>query len=150
MKGGDGGIRLTAEEGNRLLLEMPSKYLELFEAMASGKEKPEHFRLHWREAPDLTKRALLGDFELLISHFERGGALTDQERRTLAKIARGKLPRMGRPPQTKTETRNRDIVRFVKILKAYGGKRVVDVAAKKFEVDHSYIPKLEKNNQTPQ
>jgi hypothetical protein len=147
MEKGGGLIKLYCEQSDsgktQLCLEIPARYIELFEAIASGGRKPS-YRLDSPPETDLAKRALLGEFELLISHFERGGKLTDKERRILAKIARGKLPRTGRPPETKTELRNRDMVRFVKILRAYGGKRVVDVAAKKFGVDRSYFSKLEK------
>jgi hypothetical protein len=146
MEKGD-GLRFYVEQSDNgkpyLCLEMPARYLLDLEAIANGERKP-NLRIDPSEVAHLTKRALLGEFEPLISHFERGGKLTDQERQTLAKIARGKLPRIGRPPETKTEIRNRNIVRFVKILRAYGGKRVADVAAKKFEIDRSYIPKLEK------
>src|SRR5262249_7095335 len=147
MEKGDGLVRLSVEGSDNgkpyLALEIPARYIKLLEAIASGEKKP-NFRFDPSEAPDLTKRALLGEFEPLISHFERGGELTDQERRTLAKIVRGTLPRIGRPPETKTEIRNRDIVRFAKILKAYGGKRVDDIAARKFNIDRSYVSKLEK------
>jgi hypothetical protein len=91
---------------------------------------------------ELVSRALAGEFEPLISHFESGAELTDKERHTLAKIARGTLPRIGRPPESETETRNRGIVRFAAALKEYGGKRVADVAARKFSIDRSYVSKL--------
>jgi hypothetical protein len=125
-----------------LCVEIPASFIETFETVASGERAP-NLRLDHPEA-NLTERALLGEFEPLIHRFESGAELTEKERRTLAKIARGTLPRMGRPPESKTEIRNRNIVRFVQILRGYGGKRVADVAARKFNIDRSYIPKLER------
>jgi hypothetical protein len=117
-----------------------------FEAMAALKDLVEGDR-RWRLALgtprlDLAARARMGEYEPLIRHFENGGELTGKERRTLASIARGLLPRIGRPPATKTEQRNRDIARFAVILRLYGGKRVADVTARKFNIDRSYVPKL--------
>jgi hypothetical protein len=146
MERGDRLVKLSMEKsdnGNPLLiLEMPARYIETLEAIACGEKKP-NLRLEPAKR-DPTKRALLGEFEPLIRRLESGAKLTDKERHTLAKIARGTLPRIGRPPEAETEIRNINIVRFAKILKAYGGKRVDDIAAKKFDVDRSYISKLEK------
>jgi uncharacterized protein YbjT (DUF2867 family) len=91
---------------------------------------------------DLLARARMGEYEPLIRHFENGGELTEKERQTLATIARGMFPRTGRPPEIETEFRNRDIARFAAILKLYGGKRVADVTARKFNIDRSYVSKL--------
>ena len=132
-----------ADNGNlEILVHIPNRYMKDIEAIVRG-EKESKFGESLPK-PDLVKRALLGEFEPLISRFERGDKLTDKERRALAKIARGELPRIGRPPESKTELRNRKIVKFAKILKRYGGRRVADVTAKKFDVDRSYVSKLMK------
>jgi hypothetical protein len=126
--------------GLDVTITLPSDLLNALKAIAGGEKgigvcpaTPK---------PDLTSRALAGEFEPLISHFESGGELTDKERHALAKIARGTLPRIGRPPESETEMRNRGIVRFAMALKEYGGKRVADVAARKFSIDRSYVSKL--------
>jgi hypothetical protein len=121
-------------------IDVPYEYIERLKSIVAGEKK--YAPRFLPPDPDLVGRALLGEFEPLIGRFERGEKLTDKERRTLAKIARGELPRIGRPPETETERRNRDIVRFAQTLKLNGGKRVADVAARKFGIDRSYIPKL--------
>jgi hypothetical protein len=139
----DGSIEICAEwqlNSDATIWPLPLEFARALNAVAAGDRKS-----NLRPAPpepDLLGRARLGEFEPLISHFENGGELTDSERRALAMIARGAFPRMGRPPETETEMRNRNIVRFVEVLKEYGGKRVIDIAAAKFGVDRSYIPKL--------
>jgi hypothetical protein len=128
----NGDIELTAE--------VPARLMETLEAIVAGKKlllRPNEGR-----PVDLLARARMGEFEPLIRHFEAGRELTDKERRVLAAIARGALPRIGRPPETPTELRNRNIARFAAILKFRGGKRVADITAKKFNIDRSYVPKL--------
>jgi hypothetical protein len=145
---GDGELEIkieikgrTARGGLEVEAHIPYELMDNFLALAAGKRVGRwECRLHLNS--DRTVRARMGEFEPLIRHLEDGGKLTDKERRTLAMIARGALPRMGRPPETKTEVRNRDIVRFAQILKVQGGKRVVDITAAKFGIDRSYVPKL--------
>src|SRR5262245_5042845 len=59
-------IWLRKEESDKgkayLALEMPARFVLLLEAIARGEKKP-NFRFE-RSKADLTKRALLGEFEL--------------------------------------------------------------------------------------
>jgi len=127
--------------GSDVTIPVPVDFLDALDKAIASNEKG--FEIYSPPPKlDLVRRALAGEFEPLISHFESGGELTDKERHTLAKIARGTLPRIGRPPESETEIRNRRIVRFAMALKEYGGKRVADVTAQKFSIDRSYVPKL--------
>jgi hypothetical protein len=122
---------------------VPAELMDTLMGVIAGEREWGRWRLVHPELDPLS-RARLGEFEPLIRHFEGGGNLTEKERRTLAMIARGVFPRMGRPPETETEMRNREIARFAKILKLYRGRRVYDVTARKFDIDRSYVPKLMK------
>jgi hypothetical protein len=126
--------------GLDVTIPLPPDLLNALKAIARGEEGIEIYPL--LPKLNLVSRALAGEFEPLICHFESGGKLTDKERHALAKIARGSLPRIGRPPESKTEIRNRGMVRFAMALKEYGGKRVADVTARKFGIDRSYVSKL--------
>jgi hypothetical protein len=132
--------RFPSGAPREIVFEIPHEDLVTIKAIVDGKARA---RFDWlRPGTDLLARAKMGDYEPLIRHFERGGELTEKERRVLVKIARGMFPRMGRPPETETEIRNRNIARFAKVLKINGGKRVADVTARKFNIDRSYVPKL--------
>jgi hypothetical protein len=124
----------------RFLCEIPYESIGALKSLVAGERKFKTFSPALEV--DLSERARKGEFEPLIRYFENGGEVTEKQRHTLAKIARGMLPRIGRPPETETETRNRDIVRFAQTLKLLKGRRVYDVTARKFDIDRSYGPKL--------
>ena len=135
-------LRGWADDGARIVsATVPAELMDILTGVVAGEKEWGRWRIVHPELDPLS-RARLGEFEPLIRHFESGGGLTEKERHTLAMIARGAFPRMGRPPETRTEMRNRAIVRFAKILKLYRGRRVYDVTAKKFDIDRSYVPKL--------
>jgi hypothetical protein len=90
----------------RVTFAIPNKVVEKVQAMVDGEE----WWPDWeRPEMDLLARARRGEYEPLIRHFELGGELTEKERQVLANIARSMFPRMGRPPETKTEIRNREM-----------------------------------------
>jgi hypothetical protein len=133
-KNPDGSFEVEANITNEAMADI--------QAIVSGKKKGVFQPVM---TVNLLGRARLGDCEPLIHHFESGGDITEEERRAIGALARGNWPSSAnRPPQAKTELRNRDIARFAAVLKFYGGKRVPDVAAKKFKVDRSHVIKLTK------
>jgi hypothetical protein len=79
------------------------------------------------------ERAQMGDREALARHLEGGGEVTDEARKFLAEVLRGKkreIPR--RPPEERIETRNQTIALVVLWMKESGVK---PTAAKQFAAD---------------
>jgi hypothetical protein len=128
----DGDIEIT--------VHIPNEEMKVIKDIVDGKRLSRFVPA--RPKVDALARARMGEYEPLIRRLEEGGELTDKERQALAKIARGTLPRIGRPPESETETRNRNIARFALVLRRWGGRRVTDVTARKFNIDRSYVPKL--------
>jgi hypothetical protein len=121
---------------------MSKKQFDILQRIVNGD-------LNFRLAPvvqvDLLERAKIGDHEPLIRRSEEVGDLTKDERRVLEMVARRSLPRSrNRPPKIETEVRARDVARFVMVLKLLGGKRAVEIAAAKFDIDRSGVSKHEK------
>jgi hypothetical protein len=133
--------KLNPDGSITVIVEMKDEAFDLIRRMASGNEK-RRFGFFPVVQVDLMARAKIGDHEPLIRHFERGGDITEDERRLLAAIARGALPApQNRPQKIATELRDRDVARFVAVLKLLGGKRVADIAAAKFRIDRGYAAK---------
>jgi hypothetical protein len=123
-------------------MTMSHENLAIIQRMIAGDKS---FALTPVMITDLLKRALMGDREPLIQYFVSGGELTERERRAIGDFALNAIPKpQNRPPKIETEIRDRDIARFVAVLKLLGGKRLSDIAAAKFNVDRSYVTKLAK------
>lgn len=118
---------------------MSKKNFDILQRIVSGER---NFRLAPVVPVDLLERAKIGDHEPLIRQSEEVGDLTEDERRVLEMVARRLLPRSrNRPPKIETEVNARDVARFVMVLKLLGGKRAVDIAAVKFDIDRSGVSK---------
>lgn len=94
--------------------------------------------------PDLTlaRAQETGDWEGLARHLERGGEVTDETRKFLADVLRGKKRENAtRPPNETIKTRNKNIAMMVLLLKESGVRPTAakQLAAEKFNLDFRSI-----------
>ena len=130
----DGGVEVTATMGR-----------ECFDALQRVIAGDRHVGFAPVQQIDFLARAKIGDHEPLIRHFEKGGDITEDERRVIVALARDEWHAPENcPPKIETEVNARDVARFAAVLKLLGGKRIPDIAARKFGIDRSYVSKLVK------
>jgi hypothetical protein len=97
-----------------------------------------------RQDPALT-RAQIGDWEELARHIEKGGDITDDMRKFIADVLRGRKRAVThRPPKERVDERNKTIALVVRQLEesGLGATAAKQLAAEKFNLDFRSVQRV--------